>query len=288
MVDPKRFAIISSVVVAVLLGVLAVGKLDYDVSRQLVNEGSPFGMFLNHFGEIPAYLGVVISAFILYGARQRGSRTRTVVQHLLVLPVLVILTFFVVWLPFQYLYEYTEYAGATVPEVIQQGVSWLVWIETALLVVIGLALTNAPARERFERLARPAWLFIAVVVLSVIVVNLVKIGWARPRMRSIDNLEGFRYWYEIAGPTNDNELKSFPSGHTAVSFGVIAYALFAPYTSRLRAGYIVAFGAVWGSLVALSRVVIGAHFLSDVLAGAYVTVLLFSLAATILERQRAA
>ncbi|NLC18217.1 MAG: phosphatase PAP2 family protein, partial [Clostridiales bacterium] len=32
-----------------------------------------------------------------------------------------------------------------------------------------------------------------------------------------------------------------------------------------------AFGLLWGGLVAISRVVLGAHFLSDVIAGFYVT-----------------
>lgn len=285
MVVSRRFVIASVLVVCVLLGILAIGTLDYDVSRQLVNEQSAWALFLNHFGEIPAYFGVVISAFLIYGSRMRGGRTRTVVQHLPALPLLVMLTFFVVWLPFQYFYEYSGYAGSSVSAVLQQGVTWLVWIQTALLVAVGLVLMNQLPREKMRALLRPAWLYIAVVVLSVLVVNLMKIGWARPRMRSIDTLEQFRYWYEISGPTTANELKSFPSGHTAVSFSIIAYAFFTGYFQRLRNWHVIGFGIVWGSLVALSRVVLGAHFLSDVVAGAYVTVVLFMVAGSMMNRK---
>jgi membrane-associated phospholipid phosphatase len=64
---------------------------------------------------------------------------------------------------------------------------------------------------------------------------------------------------------------SFPSGHTAgatVLYGLLACYLVSHSRSRGASVAIVALAVVMVALVALSRVVLGAHYLSDVLAAA--------------------
>ena len=59
---------------------------------------------------------------------------------------------------------------------------------------------------------------------------------------------------------------SFPSGHTATTFGFAAMLLFLLYRSDFRwAGWLV---IVWAALVGVSRMYRGVHYPSDVLGGA--------------------
>ena len=57
----------------------------------------------------------------------------------------------------------------------------------------------------------------------------------------------------------------------------LAYSLFIPESKPVIKKWFIAFALLWGTLVAVSRIVIGAHFLSDVVAAGYITTLLFYL-----------
>ncbi len=116
------------------------------------------------------------------------------------------------------------------------------------------------------------WLFL----LANLVVWAIKILWGRWTYRDIlevGDLTLFTPWYL---PQGSNGHHSFISGHTANAFCVL------PLTMLFRKDpkrHTIAWVAVllWGVVAALSRVVIGAHFPSDVLFAAAVTLLIFVL-----------
>ncbi len=88
----------------------------------------------------------------------------------------------------------------------------------------------------------------------------------RPRP---DDVLGFLSVFLI-GPADHD--RSFPSGHTAMAFVLLALAFLIPRTKpalRILAGS--AF-VLWGCAVGLARVVYGAHYPTDVLFGALLTV----------------
>ncbi len=110
----------------------------------------------------------------------------------------------------------------------------------------------------------------AVVVLAValgpgLVVNgVLKPYWGRPRPRHIESFGGtqaFRRWWQPGGAGAG---RSFPSGHTAMGFVLVAaIALIPPSRSRVRCwGWVAAL--LYGSLMGWGRIVQGGHFLSDV------------------------
>lgn len=87
------------------------------------------------------------------------------------------------------------------------------------------------------------------------------------RPRPGDSL-GFLRVFLIGPADHDN---GFPSGHTAMAFVLLALAFLIPRTRpRLRALAGAVF-VLWGVAVGLARVVYGAHYPSDVLFGALVT-----------------
>ena len=112
----------------------------------------------------------------------------------------------------------------------------------------------------------------------------------RPRYRSIDAVSGKSYgipflnWYESLSSYKDiikqygvssTEFKSFPSMHTA-SAAVLAPILYiiTKLNPKLESKTLlfVSLGLLWGIITAISRVMAGAHYLSDVSFGGIVFV----------------
>ncbi len=122
-------------------------------------------------------------------------------------------------------------------------------------------------------LATRALFVFASVAASGLLVDVVKalVGRARPGLWLDDGIYGF-FFLRLS-----TVYQSFPSGHTACATGAcFALAALAPcYRLRLMAA---------GLLIGLTRVVVTAHYLSDVLCAAALSLLVVSL----LRRQFAA
>ncbi|MFZ5790502.1 MAG: phosphatase PAP2 family protein [Pseudomonadota bacterium] len=123
---------------------------------------------------------------------------------------------------------------------------------------------NLPARRRWSmrwRAQAAAFVF-AAVALSGIVTDLIKlaVGRLRPNMLLQDGLYGFDPWHM------DSDFRGFPSGHATTVFALaLALGWIAP---RWRWP-----AFIFALLIAATRIVINAHFLSDVVGGALVALL---------------
>jgi membrane-associated phospholipid phosphatase len=84
----------------------------------------------------------------------------------------------------------------------------------------------------------------------------------RPRpYRTMSDIQSRSSRYSLSGP--EGASFAFPSGHASMAFAIAtSWSLSHP------AWYVIGPGAVWASAVALSRVWLGVHYPSDVLAGA--------------------
>ena len=107
----------------------------------------------------------------------------------------------------------------------------------------------------------PAFLLVSIAA-SGVAVDLLKVlfGRARPKLLFADGTYDFG-WLGLAA-----DYWSFPSGHTAAVVA-LATALWCLWPRH------VLFYIALASVVAASRVVTGAHYLSDVIAGGFVAVL---------------
>lgn len=113
-------------------------------------------------------------------------------------------------------------------------------------------------------------------VCEVIATEGIKIVWGRERMRHLietNNFDNFTPWYKPQAVTSDNEFKSFPSGHTSGA-AVSYFAMMLPFASdkakdKKALCFLVPF--VYTSLLAITRMMMGAHFLTDVTMGAIIT-----------------
>ena len=126
------------------------------------------------------------------------------------------------------------------------------------VVPLGLVTIWAYYSERDPLVWRAGYVF-AAVALPGLLADIAKpvFGRARPELLFQDQIFGFTW----SGAHADHW--SFPSGH-AVTITALATALYALYPPLWPAYLLVAL------LVVASRVIIDAHYLSDVIAGAYV------------------
>jgi len=279
--NTSKKLIIATLVLALLLGILAVGELDYNVSKALINKSSTFGKFFNRIGEIPAYLGMVIGIAILYGGRRKDILWRNILGNVIGLPFLALFSFFLSVFPFHYAYEHAE--GG-----IPKTAMVLIVVLAAAIFLGTLFIIHKLGEEKIRRYKKHGLVLVLLIVIEILIVNVVKVLWARPRMRSVESIEQFRYWFEINGPSGDNELKSFPSGHTSNAFAAIAYSMFIPAAKQWFVKWFATFALTWGGLVALSRVIRGDHFFSDVVVGGYITVLLFYVLSGLIFKEKGA
>ena len=109
--------------------------------------------------------------------------------------------------------------------------------------------------------AIPAFLFLSIAA-SGIVVDLLKFIFGRPRPKLLFSSGAYDFAWLGLRPDH----WSFPSGHSA-TIAALMTALWLLWPQHLL------FYGLVATIVALSRIVVGAHYLSDVFAGGLVAVL---------------
>ena len=260
---------------AALLAVFAL--FDLPISIALYDPESLFGKLFEVIGELPAALAVTFSGavfLLLHDGQGTGRRIFGIIGG------------GIAWL-FGCLMcgvmplSYVENPSTAVRVVLVVAAAAL-----SILLVLRLPKEAQPAARRVALVG--VLLFFTVIIGF----NAIKMLWGRMRFRAMTApYEGFSLWLLPQGPTTDNEFMSFPSGHTAQSMLMLMITLlpcvFHKLTPRLSLLKGVAYA--WAVLVAASRVVMGAHFASDVTVGFLVTFLLFNLwCGAALKKDRAA
>lgn len=274
----KKDAAAIAVILALCLGVGTF--FDYQISSMLFNSSSMYGRFIEAAGELPFELTASVAGVMLVRSARPDSKTS---KWLAVLGILVNVGLTG--------YEIVSSLRVGGKLIAVQLVLTFVLVIAANLVVYRLTRTTEP-----DELTRWALMVLVVWVAQAIILNvIVKPLWSRPRMRVIEVTQGleFQPWWVIGNPDKwayiaagvvKDGFKSFASGHTAhAAIGLMLAGLpataFKEKPSRRRVVFWTA--AVVAALVAFGRIVIGAHFLSDVSCGFALVLALECLAARI-------
>ncbi len=121
--------------------------------------------------------------------------------------------------------------------------------------------------RRLERWRDPG-LFLAVLLIvgpGVLVNVVIKPCWTRPRPKGTVDFGGPHQFVPVWQPGQGTDDWSFPSGHAAMGFYLMAPALLCyRRRPRLAAGFLL-LGLAGGTAMGLARIVAGCHFPSDVL-----------------------
>jgi membrane-associated phospholipid phosphatase len=141
----------------------------------------------------------------------------------------------------------------------------------------------------FESLVKWALLTIFVCVIDYFFVGTLKNIFQRPRFRNIFNDETntlkFKSWYELKlhpqNPASSSKTKSFPSAHTSYASSLYSL-LFLPWILKnswfkKHSLFLRLFIFLLITITAFSRIMSGAHYLSDVLFGTAIVFVSFLL-----------
>ena len=94
----------------------------------------------------------------------------------------------------------------------------------------------------------------------------------------------------LLGNPLDDTFKSFPSGHAsegAMLIGIILLGKMVPALKK-RSSLLYGIAFAWVLCVMTARIIAGAHFLSDVTVGTFITFLIFFLLSALLVKDRQA
>lgn len=271
----------AAAIAVILAFCLLVGSFfDYQISSALFNSSNLFGRFVEAAGELPFELTASVAGIMLVRSARPDSKAS---KWLAALGVLINVG----------LVGYEIIGSLRVGDklVAAQLVLTFVLVIAANLIVYRLTRDTDP-----DDLTRWALMVLAVWVAQAIILNvIVKPLWSRPRMRVIEVTPGlnFQPWWVIGNPDKwsyiaagviKDGFKSFASGHTAhAAIGLMLAGLpaaaFTEKPSRRRVVFWAA--SLVAALVAFGRIVIGAHFLTDVSCGFALVLALECLAARV-------
>ncbi|MEC0092593.1 phosphatase PAP2 family protein [Paenibacillus macquariensis] len=239
---------------------------DLNVSKAVFNEeNSQFGRFFDVYGEHPAFLLLFAAGSILFST-VRGERLIKKIVVRLISGVFILLSGFSI--VFIVLIRGYELDGGNV---------MLICLAIALLIaILSQWLLHRVPVEKLSQYNRAAWAAIAIVFAEIMVINVLKIFWGRMRFRNMDgDYSQFTSWFlpqgiQASGVTAEAH-KSFPSGHSANGWTMMVWMLFMPFVIKWR-NFMLVIAVAWGVCTSTSRVIMGAHFATDVLFGAFITI----------------
>lgn len=193
-------------------------------------------------------------------------------------------------------YLFAEFIGSGVSFTLDSG--YMVAIQVIFAFVLAglvFALLIRVKKENIVKLVRLAILILIVEALYLLLIGAIKTPVGRMRYRTMNALGDFSYytpWYKINGSRHvtingsighgdlgkndllfgaEDTCKSFPSGHTycaAMSFALVCLPdLFESFKKKWIKALCWSVPAAYTLTVAVCRIVVGAHFLSDVLVG---------------------
>lgn len=143
-------------------------------------------------------------------------------------------------------------------------------VGTALVILFVLHFVIIHEKYR-KPLIAVSILALCAMGAETLVTTGLKALWGRVRYRSMNgDFTKFTPWYVINGNTGDH---SFPSGHTA-SAGMSYMMMLLPFVSSKCREYKSALfigGYLYTSMVAFTRLIMGAHYLSDVIIGSVIS-----------------
>jgi lipid A 4'-phosphatase len=143
-------------------------------------------------------------------------------------------------------------------------------IIAGILLIISFLPSNLASIKKHKK--KFLFVLLLFIIAPGIIVQTTKITWGRPRPVETKEFGGK---YEFRTPFspnielfgNKNDGNSFPSGHAANGF----FMMFPFYILKKRKALIFgSLGLIYGTVMSLSRIIQGGHFLSDVVTSLFI------------------
>lgn len=245
------------------IALLAAGTFwDEQISRLLYYPDSLFGEFFRRIGEFPPYLTIpLFGTAFFYGKPDKLGKALSIFWKV----------FFTVITLAGFVFMMTKFGDYWIPE--SDYRLPLEIVIAVLLCVLSLLLGKYIPKHHLKALKKFSVFGILAFLVSALCVDGLKSVWGRVRPRDMlktGDFSSFTPWYLPQGDTGN---KSFPSGHAnqaALLFIITglsdAFSSLKKHETKLFLGSL-----VFSLLVAFSRLIVGAHFLTDVTAAILIT-----------------
>jgi membrane-associated phospholipid phosphatase len=244
----------------VLWIVLAIifGFSDLYISIAVVDQASLIGIFGRDFGEAPGWGLIGIGLSILIGSAIKEVKKQKIGGFIVIIITLVLVLYYLLDEAYQ---DVINYSSMTICVIIFSIVTF---------------------SKDWRNYSIVAFIIVVLAIINVLLfVQITKIVWGRVRFRDLlAGYSNFTPWFLPQGITGH---KSFPSGHTAMGFMLLPLLILVKDRDTKDPKRIIVTVAIigWGIFVALSRILIGAHYASDVLfssaMASIITILLYEL-----------
>ncbi len=261
------------IVICMLVGTF----FDYQINEALFNLRSVFGNIMAAYGEFPIGLCMILTGFVLLVYHDGQKLIGKILCIIASLPLFGAGAYFCGVYPRGYLEEYLW------PSVSVFLVAFIGAFIVSLVLIWFYKYTKGVSHKDLRRFALVMFI---LIIGALLIINAIKVPWGRPRMRLIaeNSAAVYQPWYVVdsakkasllAQGVAADELKSFPSGHTA-NAAVLMGLSFIAMAKKDKTHELVLFlvGLGYALIVAFSRMIMGAHFLTDVTIGFATTLLL--------------
>lgn len=232
------------------------GFYDLQISNKIANPERLWGRILEIAGEPPALIFAAFNFSLLLEYTNRIVCKRKRFFLIICALSLIISAVYPIYKTFDYLdFSKSLNITLTIP---------ITFAFCAFLIIIHRKTSD----EYLKKYFKIALTCVEASLTVLIVISLLKQVWGRVRFRELDQaLEtGMKFtpWYS---PQFFTGYRSFPSGHTGNATLIFLLSLYFPKQRKWLCPALI----IWILLVAVSRVFVGAHYLSDVLFGCAIT-----------------
>ena len=262
-----------------VIGLILGSFLDLSISQSIADTSNVFGLIISVIAPTLGFCGLAFAGggFFAFALKQEWKVWIKVLFYVLAVAALGIATYF----------AGKEYFG---PNGFNNDDLKIVGYIIAFVCALGAEVGGYFVFKDCKN--KTAWvslLIIYVVLLLVLVggITILKAIMHRPRYRLVSQgVVPFHAWWERCsdydtyitslGESFKEEFKSFPSGHTGEAAILLVVSVFAPLAhdklEKIQLPLFIGSG-LFVLLVAFSRILVGAHYLSDVSFGALLTML---------------
>ncbi len=259
----KGYKIVLSII-GILLLVFAF--TDMNISNAIYNPESKFGLIFEAIGEFPA---AIIATFCTVSLMLTRDKDKSIKYNLGAVGYIVLLIFF-------------SFMAAMLPVKYLHGPKILIPVLMAVYIIISYMIAKKYAATHKDELRRAAIIGVLTFIFVIIAFNSIKLLWGRERYRhmiEVGSFAGYSMWFIPQGFASGNEFMSFPSGHSANAAIMVWITLIPTFVTSLKdkKNWFIGFAGLWTVLVPISRIVVGAHFASDVTMGVTITLVIFTL-----------
>ncbi|MDR2658512.1 MAG: phosphatase PAP2 family protein [Spirochaetaceae bacterium] len=264
--------ILSSIIITLLTLVIAL-FFDLEIAEYIYNPKSVFAKIFSVAGMMPqAALLILPPAMMLAVIFEKRREIK--IQYIIITVAALLLVSAVNFY-------------STVQDARQEtGLSIIVIIAIIIFFIFIFFMAALPfAKKNAKELLITALIGFTAFTFGYWLLQIIKTYWGRQRFFSMDNAaEQFTKWYLPQGKAVSDNFKSFPSGHCFSAMCAVWFALWPRFIHGLKkyTRLIFFFALLFGFAVMLSRMIYGRHFLSDVTAGAALSLASFALARTII------